>query len=667
MENTMKNFLKLFVLVVVLSFIFSAVALAESYTSVTSGNWNNSATWTPTGIPGPTDQVTILATHTITLDAHSDCGSLTFTVRSSGISLVIGDFILDVYGTLHYDGLGSVSSTIITTGTGRMRFLGESGAIFGADWQAQPENWRWEVALDVGAVGYCPTSVKGGDVIISSGFFEAREDLYIDSGAVGTGTLVVNSGAGLRMAAGSIIRTATAGTGNFRALTIDGTLEFYASPVGSINADVISFNGDVRYISATDQTLVQKTSGGGGSATPNTYTNLTINGSGIKTVPVNTSVNGTFTLTSGLLDIGSSNLTLGASATISGTPSASNMIVATGTGELRKVFTGAPSNFLFPVGDNTGTAEYSPAYLQFNSGTFASAYAGVKLVNGKHPLNTSATDYLNRYWTITSGGISGFSCYTRLQYLQADVAGTESNILPGQWNGVTWNIIGTIDVANDSLVGNVTSFSDFTGGEGSAMPIQLVSFEVNIIGNNTAKLEWKTASEINNFGFYVERSALNEKNFVEIPESFIPGYGTTLVPHDYSYIDNTLGQWGTYYYRLRQVDNNGLAYYSQEVRLNTSALDAIEQAPVEFRVYQNYPNPFNPTTEIKFSVEKPEVAKVIVYNVIGQEVARLFDGLAEVGRYYRIKFDAANLESGVYFYRVLTSSQSEIKKMILLK
>jgi hypothetical protein len=84
-------------------------------------------------------------------------------------------------------------------------------------------------------------------------------------------------------------------------------------------------------------------------------------------------------------------------------------------------------------------------------------------------------------------------------------------------------------------------------------------------------------------------------------------------------------------------------------------------------VYQNYPNPFNPATEIKFSVEKPEVAKVIVYNVIGQEVARLFDGLAEVGRYYRIKFDASNLESGVYFYRVITSSQSEIKKMILLK
>jgi hypothetical protein len=662
----MKIFIKLFVLAF-LSIIFSTAAFSATYTSATSGNWNNSATWTPTGIPGSIDQVTILATHTITLDANSSVGSLTFAVRSSGTSLVIGDYILDVYGTLHYSGVGSASSTIITTGTGKMRFLGESGAIFGSDWQAQPENWRWEVALDVGAVGYSTTSVKGGDVIVSSGVFEAREDLYIDSGAVGTGTLIVNSGGGLRMASGSIIRTSTAATGYFKSLTIDGTLEFYASPVGSINAEFISFNGDVRYTAAADQTLVQKTSGGGGSATPNTYTKLTINGSGIKTVPINTSVNDTLRLTSGILNLGSSNLTLGASATISGTPSASNMVVATGTGELRKVFTAAPSNFLFPVGDNTGTAEYSPVYLHFNSGSFSSAYAGVKLVNGKHPQNTSATDYLNRYWTITSGGISGFTCYTRFQYLQADVAGTESNIFPGQWNGASWHIFGTTNITNDSLVGNVTDFSDFTGGEASAMPIQLVSFEVNIISFKTAKLEWKTASEINNFGFYVERRPSSEKNFVEIPGSFIPGNGTTLVPHEYSYVDNTLGESGTYYYRLRQVDNNGLAYYSQEVRLNTTALDAIEEAPAEFRVYQNYPNPFNPTTEIKFSVEKPEVAKVVVFNVIGQEVARLFEGYAEVGRYYRVKLDASNLESGVYFYRVTTESHSEIGKMILIK
>jgi hypothetical protein len=92
-----------------------------------------------------------------------------------------------------------------------------------------------------------------------------------------------------------------------------------------------------------------------------------------------------------------------------------------------------------------------------------------------------------------------------------------------------------------------------------------------------------------------------------------------------------------------------------------------EVAPPVFSLFQNYPNPFNPTTELKFSVEKTGPATVRLYNVAGQEVQTLFEGVAEVGRYYRIQIDAKNLASGVYLYRLRTQNNADIKKMILLK
>jgi hypothetical protein len=101
--------------------------------------------------------------------------------------------------------------------------------------------------------------------------------------------------------------------------------------------------------------------------------------------------------------------------------------------------------------------------------------------------------------------------------------------------------------------------------------------------------------------------------------------------------------------------------------IDVSMQSLIEAAPRYFQVFQNYPNPFNPTTTIKFSVEKSEHATVSVYNIIGQEVAKLFDGIAIAGRYYTLEFNGSGLGSGLYFYRVLTESNSEVKKMLFLQ
>ncbi|MGA2624722.1 MAG: YCF48-related protein [Bacteroidota bacterium] len=90
-------------------------------------------------------------------------------------------------------------------------------------------------------------------------------------------------------------------------------------------------------------------------------------------------------------------------------------------------------------------------------------------------------------------------------------------------------------------------------------------------------------------------------------------------------------------------------------------------APNLYTLSQNYPNPFNPTTTIRFSVDKREQATVIVYDILGREVARLFDGIAQPGHDYQVIVSSQMLSSGVYFYRMVTSSRSEVKRMVLMK
>jgi hypothetical protein len=92
-----------------------------------------------------------------------------------------------------------------------------------------------------------------------------------------------------------------------------------------------------------------------------------------------------------------------------------------------------------------------------------------------------------------------------------------------------------------------------------------------------------------------------------------------------------------------------------------------ELAPVTFGLAQNYPNPFNPSTRISFTLTNTEYAKLVVYNLLGQQVKTLFDGMAEKQREYTFDFDALHLASGVYFYKIQTPTRTEVRKMMLMK
>ncbi len=89
--------------------------------------------------------------------------------------------------------------------------------------------------------------------------------------------------------------------------------------------------------------------------------------------------------------------------------------------------------------------------------------------------------------------------------------------------------------------------------------------------------------------------------------------------------------------------------------------------PKVLELQQNYPNPFNPSTEIRFSVESTGPATVEVFDILGKKLLTLFDGIAVAAQYYNLRFDAANLSSGLYFYRLSSGSKNELRKMLILK
>ena len=88
--------------------------------------------------------------------------------------------------------------------------------------------------------------------------------------------------------------------------------------------------------------------------------------------------------------------------------------------------------------------------------------------------------------------------------------------------------------------------------------------------------------------------------------------------------------------------------------------------PVDYQLYQNYPNPFNPTTNIKFQIAKEGFVKLSVYDILGRQVTDIFNEELKAGT-YEAEWNASNYPSGIYFYRLITDTYTQSRKMILIK
>ena len=94
--------------------------------------------------------------------------------------------------------------------------------------------------------------------------------------------------------------------------------------------------------------------------------------------------------------------------------------------------------------------------------------------------------------------------------------------------------------------------------------------------------------------------------------------------------------------------------------------DPVSEIPNAFSLNQNYPNPFNPETNISFNIAKTTRVRLAVYDILGKEVSVLKDEIMNAGK-YSLRFDASNLRSGVYYYKLISNEFTDSKKMILVK
>ncbi len=214
--------------------------------------------------------------------------------------------------------------------------------------------------------------------------------------------------------------------------------------------------------------------------------------------------------------------------------------------------------------------------------------------------------------------------------------------------------LGAICIRQGSSSPHLTldALSVSTVWEESTLPVELVSFIVTGRGTS-ALLKWETASEKNNAGFEILKSA---DQTAWTPLGFVSGKGTTTEKQTYNFTDAVVT--GKAFYRLRQLDTDGSESWSPI--LSFTAI------PSEFRIEGNYPNPFNPETTIRFLLPDPTHVVVKVHNTLGQEIATLVNGKLDAG-VQELRFDARNLASGLYFCSVTANGKTLTHALTLLK
>jgi probable HAF family extracellular repeat protein len=240
--------------------------------------------------------------------------------------------------------------------------------------------------------------------------------------------------------------------------------------------------------------------------------------------------------------------------------------------------------------------------------------------------------------------------FDRFSYSGISLYPNETQIFVPDWTSlansnlkvlIDWESDGTIDDSLE-LVNQV-------------LPVELSSFTAKSNGNDI-ELNWRTETEVSNYGFNVERR-INEGEWNSI--GFVEGHGNSNSPKEYSYTDKELFAGGSkFQYRLKQIDNDGSFEYSDIVE--------VEMIPDQYGLSQNYPNPFNPSTTIQFSLPKQTQLKINLYNMLGEQVATIAEGMYESG-YHKVTFNASTLPSGTYVYRLESSDFVQVKKMMLLK
>jgi len=187
------------------------------------------------------------------------------------------------------------------------------------------------------------------------------------------------------------------------------------------------------------------------------------------------------------------------------------------------------------------------------------------------------------------------------------------------------------------------------------LPVELTAFTAERDAN-AIRLTGQTASETNNAGFEVQRSLEGLWETLD----FVPGRGTTSSPQTYRFTDDRLPFTATEgLYRLRQVDTDGTATLSEEVRIARGAPDRLI-------LHGNFPNPFADQTTLRYELLEPATVQLVVYDALWRPVRGLVNAQQSSGR-KEISVNASGWSSGLYFVRLIANDQVRTQRLTVLR
>ena len=577
-------------------------------------------------------------------------------------------------GTLAGTTSGQISATVpavVTAGAGyRIRVVSSSPPVTGTD------NGSDLTLLDVpaatltpgGPTAFCEGQSVQLDAPVGTGYtYTWRRDGTVIAGAAGAsytatqpGQYSVEISNGSCSATSTVVRvivhaadpTTLVWTGN-----IDGdwaTMGNWDNPCAVPNAgDTVTIGSGVIPPSAVPAAQL-------GMLTLDNVAGLTLSG--------DLQISGRLVLATGMITLGSANLTIGPAAVIAGGGS-NAFIVSGGSGELRQAGIGSGGRsapVLFPVGAHSGS--YTPVFLQ--NGGVADRF-GVRVENGVldggNPLTGNAVD---RTWHVTEETAGGSNANLTFTWSAADElpAFDRGLCYVAHHDGNDWQQLQTPGAATGGgpwqrTVSGVSSFSPFAVGDGSSpLPVEYRSLSTEVHDGSVA-IRWETESELNSRGFTVERGRTQEGPWSAL--TFVESRGTAGRPAAYEHSD-TPPAAGSWWYRLRQQDMDGSETLSPALRAEIG--EPVFFSPASPVIEAAWPNPLRASAgEIAVRIRVPEggAIRLTLRNVLGQQVADLYHGAAAGQGSLTVRAGIEGLPAGLYFLRLDAGGTAAVHRLTI--
>lgn len=299
--------------------------------------------------------------------------------------------------------------------------------------------------------------------------------------------------------------------------------------------------------------------------------------------------------------------------------------------------------------------------------TSSAALGATTIARGHAPQTGGGNESVRRYYDITPTNNTGLDATLTFSYLESELNGHLEgglSLYRSEDAGTNWTERGgMVDIdANTVTLTEIDAFSRWTlGSSNMPLPVELVSFEALLNGTSLA-LQWQTASETNNAGFEIQRKPTDDASNALTPWEvlgWVEGQGTTEEAQHYTYTIAAL-EPGTHTFRLKQIDYDGTFAYSPMV-------EVVVGVDAPYHLTSAYPNPFNPQTTFSLAVPVTQPVHIAVFDVLGRQVATLWEGELEAHTSRAFVWEADDRPSGLYFIQVVGKRFIATRQVTLLK